>query len=38
MAQKFDEQNFDEFIVVFIGKVLQRKGWKENFDESLIIC
>ena len=25
-SMKFDEQNFDEFILVFIGKVLQKKG------------
>ena len=28
---KFEKQNFDKFIVVFIGEVLQRKGRKENF-------
>ena len=30
-CMKFDEQNFDKFTVIFIGKVLQRKGLKENF-------
>ena len=28
---KSDEQNFDKFRLVFIGKVLQRKVWKEKF-------
>ena len=26
--RKFDEQNFDELIVTFIGKVLKGKDWK----------
>ena len=37
-VRNFDEQNFDELIVAFIGKVLTGKDWKENFDESLAVC
>ena len=36
-CQNFDEQNFDELIVVFIGKVLTGKIERENFDESLAV-
>ena len=30
LVRKFDEQNFDELIVAFKGKVLQWKDWKEK--------
>ena len=33
-AQNFDEQNFDELIVGFIGNALANR---ENFDESLAV-
>ena len=35
--RNFDEQNLDELIVAFIGKVLTGKTEKENFDESLAV-
>ena len=34
---KFDKQNFDEFIVVLMGKVLQREVRRSNFDKLLAI-
>ena len=36
-SSNFDEQNFDELIVSFIGKVLQGKIGRENFDELLAV-
>ena len=36
-VRNFDEQNFDELIVAFIGKVLTGKIERENFDESLAV-
>ena len=35
---KFDEQNFDEFTVVFMGKVFREKVRTANFDKLLAIC
>ena len=35
--RSFDEQNFDELIIAFIGKVLTGKVERENFDESLAV-
>ena len=35
---KFDEQNFDEFTVVFIGKAFREKVRAANFDKLLAIC
>ena len=35
--RNFDEQNFDESIVAFMGKVLTGKIERENFDESLAV-
>ena len=36
-VRSFDKQNFDELVVVFIGKVSTGKDWRENFDESLAV-
>ena len=36
-CQKLDEQNFEELIVAFIGKVLTGKIERENFDELLAV-
>ena len=35
---KFGEQNFDEFTVVFMGKVFREKVRTANFDKLLAIC
>ena len=33
-AQNFDEQNYEESIIDFIGENWERKVSRENFDES----
>ena len=34
-SRNFDEQNFDELMVAFIGNTLRGKVSVENFDESI---
>ena len=36
-VRNFDEQNYDELIVAFIGKLLTGKIGRENFDELLAV-